>query len=486
MVDTDKIHRIAKLLIKIPNDFDNVYVIHDRLFVAEPAALFRRLKIPVAAIMSDTAAEKELWGFPIVKTAEASANFNERTALIILSKKPVPLIQTTFDFAVRGKMLTVPAFVMTNEEAVAIYSCVMVQRFIDMYKEDGITDVTKTPSALAQRFACGLTTFLHPHFQNFKYQLWDRREHFKPTYDFDDTAIVIQGPIAYDNNYTVETFKFYRSIYPNAPIVVSTWKGEATNDFRKACRENSIVLLENEMPQERGAFNVNLQLKSSLQGVKFIQEHTSAKFVLKTRTDQRINRFDFLVHFKNLLETFPPKDDKLHKRIIFLSVVNLTQFPFYYQDYLSFGHVEDISKLYGIPFHSEPGEMTYTAKNYRRMIKIRGKVLSNRYSLDYDSAFAKNPNACKAKRWARKFCFPEMYISKTFYEQHIAPIDETKLPETSWKFAAEYLILIDPEAILADWPKYENTRYKAFTNSGRHSAFSRWLDMYRNFKANLI
>ena len=237
MFDTDKIHRMTEQLVKIPNDFDNVYVIHDRLFVADPAALFRRLKIPVVAIMDDLTREKELWGFPIVKTAEASANFNERTALIILSKKPVPLIQTTFDFAVRGKMLTVPAFVMTNEEAAAIYDRLILKGFIDMYAADGITDVTKTPSALAQRFARGLTTFLHPHFQDFKYQLWDRREHFKPTYDFDDTAIVIQGPIAYDNNYTVETFKLYRLIYPNAPIVVSTWKGEATNDFRKACKE---------------------------------------------------------------------------------------------------------------------------------------------------------------------------------------------------------------------------------------------------------
>ncbi len=485
MFDTNKIRRITKLLRKIPNEFDNVYIVPE-VFTEEAAALFRRLKIPITAIMHDTTPRKETWGFPVVKTAEASANFNDRTALIILAQKSVPIIETTFDFAVRGKTLTVPAFVMTCEEAAAIYARVMVQRFIEMYKEDDITEVTKNPAELAQRFACGLTGMVHPHFQNFKYMFWDSREHFKTTYDFDDAAIVIQGPIAYDNNYTVETFKLYRSIYPNAPIVVSTWKGEATNDFRKACKENAIVLLENEMPQERGAFNVNLQLTSSLQGVKFIQEHTSAKFVLKTRTDQRINRFDFLLHFKNLLETFPPKDDKLHKRIIFLSDVNLTQFPFYYQDYLSFGHVEDISKLYGIPHHREPGEMSYHFRNTKRMRKFVDKVLTHRNSFDYDSAFAKNPDACKLKRWARKLCFPEMYISKTFYKQHIAPIDESKLPETSWKFAAEYLILIDFEAILFDWPKYEHSRYKAFTNSGRHSAFSRWLDMYRNFKIDWV
>ncbi|MBR3050746.1 MAG: hypothetical protein IKG61_04770 [Selenomonadaceae bacterium] len=154
--------------------------------------------------------------------------------------------------------------------------------------------------------------------RNFKYQLFDRRSYFKPTHTLDDTAIVIQGPIAYNNDYTVETFKLYRSIYPNAPIVVSTWKGEATSSFRRVCRENLIVLLENEMPEDRGFGNVNLQLESSLQGVKFIRQNTSAKFVLKTRTDQRINYFDFLVYFKNLRKTFPPKGDRLRERIILI------------------------------------------------------------------------------------------------------------------------------------------------------------------------
>ena len=485
MFDTKKIRQMKTLLEELPKKFDNVYVIPDGIFLKDSAALFKRLEIPVKAAMHDTTKQKELWGFPVVKTSEASANFNERTALIILAKKTVPLIQTTFDFKVRGGTWTVPAYVLTNEEAQAVYDYVIVQRFMNAYWEDGIFKQGIFSTDLAERFARGLNVKLPPH-ASVKFAWQDSRQIFKPTYTFDDAAIVIQGPIAYDNNYTVETFKLYRTIYPNAPIVVSTWKGEATNDFRRECKENSIVLLENEMPENRGAFNVNLQLESSLQGVKFIREHTSAKFVLKTRTDQRINRYDFLLHFKNLLKTFPPKDDKLHERIIFLSVNDLNQFPFYYQDYLSFGHVEDISKLYGIPRHRDPGEMSYTFRHRNRMRKIMDKVLNGKFSFDYDSPLQKNIESCKVKRWARKFCFPEMYISKTFYKLHIAPIDESKLPETSYKFAAEYLILIDVESILLDWPKYEHHRYKALTNLGRHSAFSRWLDMYRNFKIDWV
>ena len=479
MFDTKKIRQMKTLLEELPKKFDNVYVIPDGIFLKDSAALFKRLEIPVKAIMSDTAAEKELFGLPVIRTSEAK--FNERTALIILAKESVPLIQTTLDIKVSGGTWSLPAFIMTNEEAQAVYDFLMVQEFIKKYREDGIFKPGEFSSTLAEHFARGLTVKLPPH-ASVKFHWQDSRQIFNPTYNLDDAAIVIQGPIAYDNNYTVETFKLYRTIYPNAPIVVSTWKGEATNDFRRECKENSIVLLENEMPENRGAFNVNLQLESSLQGVNFIREHTQAKFVLKTRTDQRINRFDFLLYLKNLLATFPPKDNKLHERIIFLSVNNLNQFPFYYQDYLSFGHVEDISKLYGIPRHRDPGEMTYHFRHRNRMRKVMDKVLNEKYSFDYDSEFAKNPERCKVKRWAQKFCFPEMYISKTFYKQHIAPIDETNLLETSWKFAAEYLILIDVEAILIDWPKYEKHRYKALTNLGRHSAFSRWLDMYGKFQ----
>ena len=486
MFDTDKIHRIAKLLMKIPNEFDNVYVIHDGLFVAESAALFRRLKIPVAAIMSDTAAEKELWGFPVVKTVAASANFNERTALIILSKKPVPLIQTTFDFTIRGGVITVPAFVMTNEEAAAIYDRLILKGFIDMYAADGITDVTKTPSALAQRFARGLTTFLHPNFQDFKYQLWDRREHFKPTYDFDDAAIVIQGPIAYDNNYTVETFKLYRLIYPNVPIVVSTWKGEATNDFRKACRENSIVLLENEMPKERGLLNENMQIRSSYQGVKYLRENTGVKFVLKTRTDQRINRCEFLVYFKNLLETFPPNGDKLNLRIIFLNSPVSKFWPFYINDFLAFGHVEDIFKLYDIPLHYDSGEIAYAIKHVRRRFKIRAILRNPKYLFDYNSVTEQNHKLYKLNKMINRWSWAEVYIARTFYEKHIAPIDENKLLETNWKFIHDYLILIDLEAILWDWAKYEDRRYVYSYFNESNFAFGHWLDMYRNFKIDWV
>ena len=266
------------------------------------------------------------------------------------------------------------------------------------------------------------------------------------------------------------------------PIIVSTWKGEATDTFRRDCRENAIVLLENELPKNPAPFNVNLQLESSFQGVKYVKENTSAKFVLKTRTDQRINYFEFLVYFKNLLETFPPKGNKLKARIIFLDSTMSKSWPFFFTDYLSFGHIEDIFKLYGISRHSDPGEMTYTAKNKRRLQYLKGIVLNfGRNPIDYNLVTASSHKLSKFNNMMSRICNAEVYIARTFYKEFIAPIDNSKLLETSWKFTVDYLILIDNAELIPDWFKYERNRYNIWI-----SGFARWLDMYRNFKIDWV
>lgn len=491
MFDTAKVQRMTTELEKFSREHDNVYVIMKALN-ADVFALFRRLKVRIWAILSNVPlyngnkVVKKFFGLPVLKTEEATKNFNEHTGLILLTKKPAPFIQTTFDFLVNGKLIKIPAFVMDSDEVLAIYDRLTVMRILQQYLEDGMS----APSAklLAKRFARGFNTFLDPSFQVFKFQFWDRHEYFNPRYDFADAAIVIQGQIAYANNYTVETFKFYRSIYPNAPIVVSTWKGEATDAFRQECKNNSIVLLENDLPSPQGPGHINCQLKSSFQGAKYVQENTSAKFVLKTRTDQRINRFDFLVYFKNLLETFPPKDQKLCRRIIFLSSLATKTIPFYFYDFLSFGHISDISKLYGIPLYCDPGEMSYTQRHkFRLNHKVQRMLRDPLCPVDFDSVTAPSRKLKNLNKMASRWSGSEKYISQTFYKINIAPVDETKLLETTWKFIQDYLILIDWGSILFDWPKYESRHsYEINAYSGGRTDFSRWLDIYRHLNISWL
>ena len=108
MFDTEKIRRMTELLEKLPEEFDNVYILPE-VFTHEALVLFKRLKISIRAMILDgETAPKEIAGFPVIKTAEAVENFNERTILIIITNKPVPLIQTTFDFKKRGGGMDYP------------------------------------------------------------------------------------------------------------------------------------------------------------------------------------------------------------------------------------------------------------------------------------------------------------------------------------------------------------------------------------------
>ena len=179
MFDTEKIRQLTSLLERMPKDFSRVYIIPE-VFPQEAAALFRRLKIPVRAIMIDNAPMKELFGFKVVSTAEAVANFNRRTGLIALMRKSVPFIQTPLDFRNRGGILSLSALVMAPDEILAVYDRLTLMKILKQYQEDGLPNPPLQD--FATRFARGLTTFLEPRFQNFKFQLLDSREYFKPTY----------------------------------------------------------------------------------------------------------------------------------------------------------------------------------------------------------------------------------------------------------------------------------------------------------------
>ena len=359
-------------------------------------------------------------------------------------------------------------------------------RVLQQYVEDGIGNIP--PEKIMQKFARGLTTFIDSEFQDIKTYCWNKRDFTTPTFDINDIGIVIQGPLMYDNNYTIQTAKLYRSLYPKIPIVISTWKGEATEQFRAACHQHSIVLLENEPPAV--TINVNYQVKSSFQGMKFLKENTSVRYALKCRTDQRINRPDFLLYFKNLLKTFPPFGDKLLKRLIMLGNYGTCKWlPFDICDYLTFGRTQDVCMYYDIP--QLPQHSPAIRKHGGLFFKIRNIAAQNAL-LTYMPENQTHKLLRYNLMMDRFDTMPEIYIPKQFYQKYIAPIDSTKLLETYWKFMHDYIILIDENAIVFDWPKHEEVhRYIADTTYrrmpwGASFDHARWLNLYCNFNIDWV
>ena len=234
----------------------------------------------------------------------------------------------------------------------------------------------------------------------------------------DDVGIVIQGPIYEDGNFTLETCKFYRSLYPNIPIVVSTWRGGVDDEFARQCQTIGVIVMANKKPQEPSFHNVNLQMLSSWLGTRLIEEHfKNVKYVLKTRTDMRINMPDFMLYFKNLLRVYPVADNKLEARLAFLSADFAWNHPFYVCDYMSFGTVNDIKKLYQPrePQFNEPADFFLNA---------------------------------------------EAYMMRTFYKAYIAPLPRGTEASAYFSFLKKYAVMSDFSTLKIQWPKYFSARHR--------------------------
>ena len=77
----------------------------------------------------------------------------------------------------------------------------------------------------------------------------------------------------------------------------------------------------------------------------------------------------------------------------------------------------------------------------------------------------------------------ELFILKSFYRENISPIDPSKLLQTYWKFLRDYLIIVDRETVLWEWPKNQDrTAYSVGSNYGCSLDHARWLDIYLNYK----
>lgn len=485
MFDTAKVQIMTEGLIRFSQEHDNVYVLPE--FLEEtPWALFRRLKIQIRAVLFDVPSHdeakrlKKISGLPVLKTSEATTNFNERTGIIVLRNKKTPFIKTGLDFTINGRLTGLPAFVMDFAEASAIYDRLTIANILQQYREDGLT---MSANLMAERFARGLTTFLDPNTQNVKIQFWDRNYFVAPKYEVGDTAIVLRGQIVHENHYTEKTIEFYRSVYPNAPIIVSTWKNELTDNFRSVCKKFSVILLENIQTKVEGFGNFNYQLQNAFEGVKYVKENLDARFILITRTDQRLNKFDFLLYFRNMIQTFPPLGDKLQNRILMLGTwITKKYIPFQITDFLVFGHVADIFKFCDIPYLNDKKEFSFRIAHEKIFFYIREKLTQANFVKCNLADHRRKLR--KFNRFMNTFVNTDVFWMKSFYRKHIASLDETPVLETWWKFVKEYLVFVDPASVVFDWPKYED--HRSFNTVTKGTDFSQWLDLYRNFNVDWI
>lgn len=271
-------------------------------------------------------------------------------------------------------------------------------------------------------------------------------------------AIVMQGPIRMEENFTLKTIEYYKKVFPQAYIIVSTWNDEAEDVINEIKKTGAYVVL-NSKPNCTGTLMVNYQLVNSFGGIKKAAE-LGAEYVAKTRTDQRINRLHFLDYCRALIQQFSNSVDnsKEYGRIVALSMTYGNLFyPYLISDFFYFGKTADMLRLFSVPLD-----------NRERYVKIQKNATRREFS--------------------KLMIAPEVYIMKNYFQMLGCVCDDTI--EDYWRGVKNNLICLSMRDLDIIWPKYED-RYRLHhywgdyfesnsenTLKNENFDFINWLDLY--------
>lgn len=270
-----------------------------------------------------------------------------------------------------------------------------------------------------------------------------------PIHEMPKIALVLQGPISTDRNFTIETVRLYKKHFPQTTIIVSTWDNTPA-DVLTQLKDFGITVITSVAPTVRGLGNVNLQMASTMAGLQAARD-AGATFVYKTRTDQRmygLNLNEFLV---NLIHHFPvasPYEQKC--RIIASSFLSLKFVPYLITDMWQFGHIDDMLAFWGAPID------TRTNAPIVRTIK--------------DSMDAR---------------IAEPYLVTEYMKRLGRPVHNTLAD--SWGVFADHFCIVDRETLDLFWNKYDlyreypNRNYAGVPN-GQLLTFAEWFNLYTNLK----
>jgi len=266
-------------------------------------------------------------------------------------------------------------------------------------------------------------------------------------------GIVLQGQLLKDRDFTLETIRIYKKIFPEAEIIVSTWKDEDQELIEKIKKEKVNILL-NDKPKYGGGTwqpNVNLQIVSSFSGIKMAKK-LGCEYVLKTRTDQRIYNSNTLRLFYNLTEKFPiATSHNQKKRIVGVSLNTFTYRMYGLSDMNVFGSIDDMMLFWGVDLDNRRG---YDIKD----ISLR--------------EFA-HLQVC------------EVYFVTEFLKKIGRNLKWTL--RDSWEVFAEHLCIVDQQTIGLYWHKYEKHneyRHPQYycEKTDKEMNFSEWLEIYSNLQ----
>ncbi len=266
--------------------------------------------------------------------------------------------------------------------------------------------------------------------------MYPKPSHYRATETSADArcAIVMQGPLRHEDDFTFETVKLYRHHYPAATIILSTWEGEDVSKFQ-AFEGKRFVVVKSAKPSFPGPHNINMQIVGTKAGIEEASRLGLA-YTLKTRTDQRMHAINALLFMQNLLEQFPVLGTKKQsKRIASINTGTSKVRLYYFSDLFMFGDTHDMHTYWSPDLITDPSVRTPTF-------------------------------------------LPEGYLVEQFLEK--TGRDTKHTMEDYLAFMGERGIIIDNEAVDVYWPKYASIwreyRFRNYFAPTLEVTFKTWLN----------
>ena len=269
-------------------------------------------------------------------------------------------------------------------------------------------------------------------------------------FDYSKLGVIIQGNLI-NPDFLIETVKIYRDkIFPGSKIIVSTWSDEPTIilDKLKSLKPSIKVIISNK-PKNCGIANINYQILSTSEAVLWAKK--KFKYLLKTRSDQRIYALNTFQFFLSILKSFPSKSKKQKNRLIGVSLNTFSDRMYGISDMLMFGHTEDMVKYWTPPLDERK-----ITKNFNKYIPFRNQ-------LEYSKA---------------RIC--EVYLAAKYIELLGHSLKWTI--SDSKKVYKNFFCIVDKSSIDLFWNKYTR-REEPFNGYGRkfnEIKFKDWINIYNN------
>ena len=268
----------------------------------------------------------------------------------------------------------------------------------------------------------------------------------------ENIAIVMQGPLITKDNFTLETLKLYLKFFPSCHIFLSTWETEEPL-LLKLIEDLGIKVILNKKPSYSGLSNINFQIISTSQGI-IEAKNWNCKYVLKTRTDQRIYSKNSINLCYLAIKKFPVLHGYPQKERIVSFNLNSFKYRLYgLSDMINFGHIDDMCKYWCVDCDIRTHEDIGEAKTLLDFSRQR---------------------------------FAEVYFLTSFLNNIERPIKWTL--EDSWNVIREHFIVLDTSSIDLLWKKYTHKEFRHENYKLIHNTqlnFSDWL-IFQNKLPNNI